>query len=228
MYRVMIIVFGLMLVMALGAQAQVGHQGPIPPAGWGHDCTNWITYSNPWGPIEMCYTLGGVGGAGWRNCADGNLITWPGLDIEMWIEMECVFTWSAQHVGIHRTSNYDPFELVFTGTSACNNGVAIITTPPTGGNLNALLFTSDLLGHVRGGGGLYSDDIPLLWTYSLDGSGWAPMTPNNDPPNSIYFNVPSCNHYFAIRAVGTPLFHQADGYYYLGGQGANICPAEPL
>jgi hypothetical protein len=193
-------------------------------AGWGRDCTNWMSYSDPWASGEMCYDpLGGSGGEGWRLCSTGGPVVWPGLDIELWIEMECAFTWNATHVQIHRASNYDNFVVTFSGTSACNQAQYIITTPPTAvGSLATLPFMQDMFGHTAGTG------IPLTWEYSRDGSPWAPMSDLTDPPGSKYFLVGPCDHSFCIKVVGDIAYHQADGYYHLSGEGGSICPAEPL
>jgi hypothetical protein len=218
-----LVVFAAVLLVAAAVYADPP-VGPIPPGGWGKDCTNWISYSDPWASGEMCYDpILGAGGDGWRSCTTGQRVVWPGLDIEMWIEMECAFTWDATHVKIHRASNYDPFTVTFCGTSACNNGQYIITTPPAAlGSLATLPFVQDMFGRTTGTG------IPLTWQYSLDGSPYAPMTDLSAPPGSKYFLVDACDHSFCIRVVGTMAYHQGDGYYHLGGPGASICPAEPL
>jgi hypothetical protein len=203
-----------------------GGGGPGDPTfgGWGKDCTSWISYSDPWAGGEMCYDpLGGAGGEGWRLCSAGGPVTWPGLDIELWIEMECAFTWGGTHVQIHRASDYDDLVVTFCGTSACNNSQYIITTPPTAvGSLATLPFVRDMFGRTTGTG------IPLTWEYSRDGSPWAPMSDLADPPGSKYFLVSPCDHSFCIKVVGDVAYHQGDGYYQLSGEGGSICPAEPL
>jgi hypothetical protein len=214
--RKYLVVFAAVLLVAGTAYA-----GPIPPGGWGKDCTQWITYSDPWASGEMCYDPAlGSGGAGWRSCTTHGAVTWPGLDIELWIEMECAFAWDATHAQIHRASDYSDFVLDFCGWSACNHGQYIITTPPTGGSLDFLPFVSQVAGSAQG------TNIPLTWLFSLDGSTYAPMT--NDGDGTRYFLVDKCDHHFCIRVVGDIAYHQGDGYYHLGGQGASICPAEPL
>jgi len=205
--------------------------GPTPTAGWGRDCTQWIQYSDPWNSGEMCYDpLLGGGGAGWRNCGNNDPIVWPALNIELWIEMECVFHWDATHVKIDRASNYDDIVIDLTGGSCCNNGQYIITTPPTAlGHLNVLPFVQDMFGRT---GSTYGTDIPLTWAYTLNGAPWAPMIDlPNDPASgqtSKYFLVPkSCNNWI-VRITGDVAFHQEDGYFFLGGPGAFTCPANPM
>jgi hypothetical protein len=201
--------------------------GPTPPGGWGTDCSEWIVYSDPWNSGEMIYDpVLGSGGEGWRVCATATQVVWPSLDIELWIEMECILTWEATHVQVHLASAYDDFYLYFNGTSACNNGQYIITTPPTAlGSLGFLPFVEDMFGRT---GPTYGTDIPLVWEYSLNGGSWLPMEDLSDPPGSKYFLVDACDHYFTIRVLVDMVYHQEDGYYYLGGPGSSICPAVPL
>lgn len=212
-----------MLLIAVAAYADP--VGPIPPGGWGTDCSNWITYSDPWVSAHLIYDpLLGAGGEGFRDCLTSERVVWPGLDIEMWIEMECLLTWDATHVQIHRASDYEDFYLYFNGTSACNNGQWIITTPPTAvGSLNNLPFEKDMFDRT---GPTYGTDIPLTWEYSLDGAGYLPMVDGTD--GAKQFEVGLCDHFFTIRILVDVAYHQEDGYYYLGGPGASICPVTPL
>jgi hypothetical protein len=157
-------------------------------------------------------------------------VLWPSLNIEMWIEMECVFWWDATHVQIHRASDYNDFYIYLEGGSCCNNGQYIITTPPTAvGNLDYLPFQEDMFGRT---GAAYGTDIPLTWEASLNGGPYEPMIdlPDNPEPGitSKYFLVPlSCNDW-VVRILVDMTFHQEDGYYFLGGPGAFTCPADPL
>jgi len=216
MYKLLLIA----LVLAVPVQADANPlQGPIPLAGWGHDCTNWITYSDPWTSGEMCYDPNYSGGDGWMLCSTDSAVVWPGLDIELWIEMECAFTWDHTHAQIHRASLYDDIYLSFNGTSACNNGQWIITNPPAGGDLDSLRFVDDVLGL----GPTRGTAIPLTWEYSLDGAGYLPMIPDGE---NFMFSVPLCDHYFTIRVRLDVDYHQEDGYYLLTG--GNICPADPM
>jgi hypothetical protein len=223
MSRYFVILLGLMLIAGTALADPI--VGPTPPMGWGQDCTNWITYTDPWTSNHLCYdpTLG-AGGAGWRDCVTGVQVVWPGLDIEMWIEMECLLHWDATHVQIHRASDYADFYIYFTGTSACNNGQYLIVTPPTGlaTGLTVLPFVVDMFGRT---GPTYGTDIPLTWEVSIDGGAYGPMVPDGD---NLMFLVDLCDHYFTVRVLVDQMYHQEDGYYYLGGPGASICPATPL
>jgi hypothetical protein len=195
-----------------------------PPGGWGWDCTDWIRYSDPWCSAEMLYDPIAGGGGWWRSCDTGGPVAWPRLSIDLWVEMECALTWSATHAQIHRASDYHDIALTFCGTSRCNNGQYIMITPPTAsGSLDYLPFVQDMFGRTTAGA-----DIPLTWTYSLDGGPWAPMMDLADHPGSKYFLVDACDHFLYIRVTGDVSYHQEDGYYYLGGLGASICNAEPL
>lgn len=198
-----------------------------PWTAWGQDCTNWIEYdaSTAWASAELCYDPNlGPGGAGWRDCETLDAVVWPGLDIELWVEMECLFTWNHTNVDIHRMSDYDPFYLYFHGTSACNNGQWVITTPPTAlGTLEYLPFVADIFGRT---GPTYGTDIPLEWDYRVDYGAWAPMDDGAD--GAKQFLVDLCDHSFDIRVRVGQVYHQEDGYYHLGGPGASICPANPM
>ena len=224
MLRYLIVLSAILLLLPVVALADAV-VGPTPPGGWGTDCTNWITYSDPWVSAHLIYDpLLGAGGEGFRDCVTGNRVEWPGLDIEMWVEMECLLTWDATHVQIHRASDYDNFYLYFNGTSKCNNGQWIITTPPTAlaTGLTVLPFVEDMFGRT---GAAYGTDIPLTWEVSIDGGAYAAMV-FDDP--DYQFEVDLCDHYFTIRILVDMAYHQEDGYYYLGGPGASICPATPL
>jgi hypothetical protein len=201
--------------------------GPTPPAGWGRDCTQWMTYTDPWDSGELCYdpNMGG-GGDGWIDCATNAQVIWPDLHIEMWIEMECVFWWEETHVQIHRASDYSDFVIYLDGGSACNNGQYIITTPPTAlGSLDYLPFIEDMFGRT---GPSHGTDIPLTWEVSINGGAYEPMQDLADPPGSKYFLVDLCDNYWRVKITGDVVYHQEDGYYYLGGPGCFTCPADPL
>ena len=221
----------LLLVLLTGWAVADPVVGPTPPGGWGTDCTNWITYTDAWASAPLCYDpLAGSGGDGWIDCETGEQVLWPSLDIEMWVEMECTFEWAATHVQIHRYANYDDFYVYLDGNSCCDNGQYIITTPPTAvGSLDYLPFQQDMFGRTGPSNGT---DIPLTWEYSLNGADYLPMTDLPDNPEvgvtSKYFLVPlSCN-YWRVRISGDVIYHQGDGYYYLGGPGAFTCPASAI
>jgi hypothetical protein len=230
MSKYLILLIGIMLMLTAVAQADAV-RGAIPPGGWGRDCTQWTTYTDPWNSGELCYDpLAGGGALGWHTCPNLGDVVWPALNIELWVEMECVFHWHATHAQIHRISNYDDVVIYLDGGSCCNNGQYIITTPPDAlPNLDFLPFVQDMWGRT---GPNHGTNIPLAWAYSLNGAPYAPMIdlPNDPSPGktSKYFLVPvSCNDW-TMRITGDLIFHQGDGYYYLGGPGAFTCPAEPL
>lgn len=210
--------FGAVLLLAAAAYANP-HQGSTPPGGWGTDCSEWVVMSDPWCSPEMIYMWPSPGGAaGFHDCA-GNDIVWPGLDIELWIEMECVICWDATHAQIHRASDYSDLEIFFCGSSRCNNGQWLIATPPPGGSLAYLPFVQDMFGRTTGG-----TNIPLTWEYSVDGSAYLPMEDGED--GAKQFVVGLCDHTFCVKVTGDIVYHQPDGYYNLTG--GSICPAEPL
>lgn len=195
-----------------------------PPGGWGTDCTDWIRYSDPWCSGEMLYGSPGAGAGAWQSCQTGAPIAWPGLSIDLWVEMECALTWDATHAQVHRASDYADLVITFCGTSRCNNGQCVVATPPAAvGSLEHLPFVEDMFGRTTGG-----PDIPLNWDYNLDGGAYEPMSDLADPSGSKYFTVGACDHTFCIRVTGDLRYHQEDGYYYLGGPGSAICLGEPL
>jgi hypothetical protein len=219
-----LVVLLLVPAVILAFAGMVAGDAQYPPAlGYGYDCTNWEQYSDPWSSGEIIYDpLGAGGGAAWLVCPGcTEYVTWPPLDIELWIEMECVLTWDETQVDIHRASDYEDFYLYFDGTSACNNGQYIITTPPSGGSLDVLPFVEDIFGRTTG----YGTDIPLTWEVSVDGGAWTALT---DDEGDKYFLVDACDHSFRIRVLVDMAYHQEDGYYHLGGEGCTICPASPL
>ncbi len=219
-----ILVFALMLAFPLTSAVADPVQGPLPPGGWGTDCDNWIQYTDPWASGHLIYDPLYSGGDGWMVCPGCDPVVWPALDIEMWIEMECILTWAETHAKIHRFSDYNDFYLYFHGTSACNNGQYIITTPPDSiGSLNYLPFYVDMFGRT---GPSYGTDIPLTWEASVDGGAYALMV--DGTAGAKQFLVDACDHYFTIRILVDVEYHQEDGYYYLGGPGCTICPAVPL
>ena len=113
-----ILIFLSMLLLLTGTALGDAVVGQTPALGWGNDCAQWITYSDPYLSNEMCYDLlMGAGGDGWRDCVTGDPVVWPPLDIELWIEMECVFHWDATHVQIHRASDYTDFYIYLSGGS---------------------------------------------------------------------------------------------------------------
>ena len=218
------LIIAALLTLPVLLLAQSGASPPPVSGGWG-DCTNWMTYSVPWASGELCYDPDlGAGGEGFKDCATGAAVIWPGLDIELWIEMECILTWDRTEVDIHKMSDYAPFYLYFNGTSACNNGQVIITTPPDAlGSLAVLPFVEDMFGRS---GSDYGTDIPLTWEYSLGGAAYLSMDPGTG--GAMQFSVPLCDQFFTIRVLVGQVYHQEDGYYHLGGEGASICPATPL
>ncbi len=218
-----IILLAPLCVLLLAGPA-LGVVGPIPTAGWGYDCSNWIVYSDPWVSGPLCYDPNHSGGDGWMVCGGVEPVDWPPLDIEMWIEMECTLWWDETRVQIHRYADYSDVVLYFHGGSCCNNGQWIITTPPTAlGTLDYLPFVDDVLGR----GPTFGTNIPLTWDVNiLDGAGYVAMV--DGTAGAKQFVVPlSCQDY-VIRVTGDIAFHQEDGYYYLGGEGCYICPANPM
>ena len=222
-YLLVILLLPVFILMHTAAGRADDVVGPIPPGGWGTSCENYIEYSDAWSSGEIIYNpLLGAGGEGWVYCSDcSTQVDWPGLDIELWVEMECVLTWDHTHAQIHRASEYSDFYLYFHGTSACNNGQYMIVTAPDGGTLAVLDFKDDVLGW----GPTRGTDIPLTWAASVDGGAYAPMVPDG---NDLYFLVDPSNHYFDVRVLVDMDYHQEDGYYYLGGEGYSICPTTPL
>jgi hypothetical protein len=217
------------IIVAVLAVCGLGIAGPTPPSDWGHDCTNWVNYTVPYGPRTACYapTHGEF-----IDCQTGANIVWPGLDIEMWIEAECTFSWEATEADVHRGGSQEAAEvcLTFAGNSSCNIPTYVVTHAPyanagTGqlGNLDFLPFISNVPGAADDG--FAPTHVPLVWKYSIDGGAFVAY---NQTGNERRFYLPSCNHPIAIMCCLEIPFHQRAGYYHLGGDGASICPAEGL
>lgn len=217
MNRLLLLTVG---VLALGVLAMANPPYPDPtppPTGWGHDCSEWVVYDCPWGPYEMLWDpiLNE-----WFLCPDGELAEFPPLDIELWIELECVFWWEYCEADMHLCSYYDDMCVFYNGTSSCNSEVNIVVVPPAGEDLAHLPFVHDINGNDNG-----EPDLGCAWTYSLDGSDFQPLL--EGPDGSLYFTVDACNHYFTIQCCLDLLFHQADGYY-AHGDGGYVCAVEPF
>lgn len=220
----------VLTLVALAQAVPIPQEGsvPLPPrGGWGMECEDYVTMSNPWQSGEAIYNpLIGSGGLGFvlcPNCTEG--IAWPALDIELWIEMECNFTWDNTSADIHLASYYDDVCLYFNGTSACNNGQYIIVNPPPGQSLDVLPFVADMFGRT---GPDYGTDIPVAWEASVDGGPYTVMQNlTGADAGSKYFLVPKCNHFYTIKACLDIVYHQEDGYY-TWARGGFLCPANPM
>jgi hypothetical protein len=215
------------LALLFGVAGTAGAAPYAPPSGvWGHDCTNWITYDHPWDSGWICYDPDhGPGGDGWINCSNGSDVVWPGLEIQLWVEMECYLTWDRTTAQIHRYNDFSDFCVYFNGTSSCNNGQYIITTSPVEHGLDYMKFVGDMFGDGNSTPPRTGPNINATWLYSLDQSGYNPMTIDG---NDRYFLVDACDHVFTIAACFDMSYHQPDGYYQLGGPDYSICPATPL
>jgi len=205
---------------------------PLPPHSgeWGHDCTNWVDMAVPYGPRTACYA---PAHGEFIDCATGSNITWPGLDIEMWIEAECTFEWAATQADVHRggSQTADEVCLTFAGNSSCNIPTYVVTHAPlanvsTGqtGTLDVLPFISNVPGAADDN--FANSNAALVWKYKYDSGDWTAYDVNTGATRRFY--LPSCNHPIAIQCCIQIPFHQRAGYYHLGGEGASICPAEGL
>jgi hypothetical protein len=208
----------LTAIVSIAMIALAYGQCPQPPCQWGQDCECWVEYDNEWGEVEVlldpCANV-------WRQC-DGEPIEWPALDVELWIELECVFYWEYSSVDIHLASCYDDVCVDFYGYSRCNNGVYITVRPPFGQTLDELPFVEDVMGRT---GPCFGNPIPATWTYSLNGADFEPM--NNCYGGGKRFLSPRCDQFYTIRLCLDIEYHEEDGYY-TWADGGFLCPAEAL
>ena len=113
---------------------------------------------------------------------------------------------------VHRSGDYSPIQLTLNGTIDASSPnlwrlTAILPQP----NAPLLLyFVEDIFGNT---GPAYGSNIPLTWEIALDGGPFAPMTLL--PDNTLTATFPPGPHTFQVRITGTPVYHQADGYYHL-------------
>jgi len=204
-----------------------------PPAlGWGRDCSDWTVYSIPMPLVEAIYDPLGLGsGHGFHLCPGCTQeIPWPALDVQMWIEMECTFSFDETAADIHLASYYDDFCVDFRGHMNCNSGQWIIVNHPPGQSLDAIPFVEDIFGRINGEDGRqYGTAIGTSWHYILDGSGPWSMTPGEgtDLGDYMFLIEEPCAGNFTIELCFDMNPHQADGYY-TWGPGGYLCPAEPL
>lgn len=218
----------LVIIIACVALVGLAFAGDTPPLGWGHDCTNWVSYSVPYGPTTACYA---PSHGEFIDCLTGANIIWPGLDIEMWIEAECTFSWVATEADVHRAGSEvaESVCLTFAGNSSCNIPTYVVTHAPLAmgsqlGTLDVLPFISNVPGAADDG--YAAPHVPLTWYYSIDNGAFLPYTNQSGAERRFY--LPSCAHPIAIMCCVEIPFHQRAGYYHLGGEGASICPAEGL
>jgi len=122
------------------------------------------------------------------------------------------FTLDWTNCQMHRTDDYLPIVITLPGTINASGPLLwnLTSAQPQVNSPPILYFTEDIFGRS---GLPYGMDIPLTWEISLDGGPFAPMTLL--PDNTLTATFPPGPHTFQVRITGTPVYHQADGYYHL-------------
>jgi hypothetical protein len=201
-------------VIALIASADPLHSawlGPTYP--WGTDASNWTGYGDAWTSGELLYnsTLGDY-------TADlgAHAFVWPNLQIDYFLELETVVNFDWHQVQVHRVSVYDPIVLSLGGSVHSNsaNDFSMQTTPV--GDIDYLKQLSSM------GGGSGTNHIPLTWQVIIDALPIASMGMINGGRG---FEIPACDHTFAMIITLTPAYHQTAGHY---GLTAYMCPEPGL
>jgi hypothetical protein len=208
------------LLLATAASAQLGVGG------------NTMTQTGTWSENMMLSNGSFVDIDPATMLPTGDPLTWPGLEIDVWVEAECFVSWENFDVDIHRTGNYSDFTIVFPGLSQCNLPVRIITEAPGG---QAELSSIPMVAAGAPGISVGNNAIPLTWEWRVNrmGEGWTSWAPYEGTTNTgMFFDINEpCDHQIQIRAIGDMEYHQAAGHYKLGDMNNpaySICPVEPL
>jgi len=192
-------------VLALSFLAMAQAPAPEHTAGWG---LNNVTFALPeqegnFSSGELLWFPTGNATGHFNVAGTPTPVVWPQLAIEVWVELECAFSWDQTEYDVHLVSFYQPFDLCFTGHSSCNSPVQFFMT-----NLNGVdLFNLPLQGDVPDGDVDFPAHIPITWTYSTAYIPSSPLIP------TVGFPVALCDQTFQICAHLTPVYHQLDGYY---------------
>ena len=105
-----------------------------------------------------------------------------------------------------------PLEAILSGTINGSNTLFwnLTSSQPQVGAPPILYYAENIFGNTNPALGT---NVPLTWEFSLDGGPFNPMTLL--PDNTLTTTFPPGPHTFQVRITGTPVYHQADGYYHL-------------
>lgn len=188
-----------------------------PTAGWGYDCTNWISTSTPITTNHLCFDpINNV----FIDCGTMTEVVWPEFQFDLWIELEIRVHFDWTQAEIHRASYYEDIELIIPGWIEQNSGNYIVIRP-LGSDANGkpyslaqMNFIEDIFGRTDKG-----DDLPVTWYYSLDGVNYSPMTVDGEDRYFLIEEV--CHHDFWYKVVIDIVEHEEDGFYKMHG---DLCP----
>ena len=131
----------------------------------------------------------------------------PSPDPPIWMEFSINWT----NCQFHRVDD-SPLEAILSGAINGSNALFwnLSTAQPQVGAPPILYYVENIFGNTNPSLG---SNIPLTWEIALDGGPFAPMTLL--PDNTLTATFPPGPHTFQVRITGTPVYHQADGYYHL-------------
>jgi len=226
-YFALVVAILAMSILAFGQHAYNGTLSDAPSGGWGHDCSTWTSTGGVgYNLTSACLTTEGT----FVDCATHIPVVWPGLDIQVWVEAMCWFSWeeTAYQVHVANTETAQDICFVFSGTNSCNIPVNINTEGPgTAGDVGVIPWVSGIGGWNNGSLG---GNLEATWQYQyttgngpLNPNGWLPYT--GQTGHTRTFQVPECQHSVYIQCCLHFDVHQKAGYYHLAG--GSICPANP-
>ena len=201
--------------LAVGSFAQSSYP---PPGGWGTNWTNTIIMGGGYSVVDLLHVPNGAAPGYWNAPpAPGTPFVFPGITVELWVEMILDITWNYTTVQMHYAGHGPSFIYTFylCGLISSNSPQQIAITY-TGMPLCQLTFMEDIFGLNPGGVA-----NPCIHWFGVWGTGTPPTTPtygSNDeltPDPDIYMTIPLCQHWFCFIGEICINEHIEDGYYLL-------------
>ncbi len=184
----------------------------VQPYPWGTDCTNWINYYDPYGPVEMIWNptaISPFGTLGWYYICGTQAWDPPILHLELFVELETELYLNYTWAQAHRASNYEDFYYEFPGWIKSNNASRIVIHAYDG-------YPLDQMNHITTVVSLVNGAIPITYWYWDYAQGiWVAMEWDDlcPPGGGWFFIVPKCDQNFIIGVKADMEYHQDDGQY---------------